>query len=233
MSWRVLFRGLVLIVTLVAIGMLARKTGIIDGVDKNWIDQTVRGHGLSGIIIFLAVGAAFTGIGLPRQLIAALGGYAFGIVAGTAYATLATVIGCAGAVFYARFMGRRFVQNKFPDRVQKIDDFLRDNPFKMTLIIRLLPVGSNLVTNLAAGVTSVSLFWYLLGSLLGYIPQTLIFAMVGKGVRIDGTWQITTSVALFVISGVLGAQLFHKYRRNQALDDEIECELKGASDDAT
>ena len=233
MSWRVLFQGLVLIFTLVAIGMLARNTGIIDGVDKNWIDQTVRGQGLSGIIIFLAVGAAFTGIGLPRQLIAWLGGYAFGIVAGTAYATLATVIGCAGAVFYARFMGHRFVQNNFPNRVQKIDDFLRDNPFKMTLIIRLLPVGSNLVTNLAAGVTSVSLFWYLLGSLLGYIPQTLIFAMVGKGVRIDGTWQITASVALFIISGVLGAQLFHKYRRNRALDDEIERELKGASDDAT
>jgi uncharacterized membrane protein YdjX (TVP38/TMEM64 family) len=130
-------------------------------------------------------------------------------------------------------MGRQFVQNKFPDRVQKIDDFLRDNPFKMTLIIRLLPVGSNLVTNLAAGVTSVSMFWYLLGSLLGYIPQTLIFAMVGKGVRIDSTWQITVSVALFIISGVLGAQLFHKYRRNRALDDEIDRELKGASDDAT
>ncbi|MEL0108265.1 MAG: VTT domain-containing protein [Rhodospirillaceae bacterium] len=232
MSWRVLLRGLVLIVTLVAIGILARNTGIIDGVDKNWIDQTVRGQGLSGIIIFLAVGAAFTGAGLPRQLIAALGGYAFGVALGTIYATLATVIGCAGAVLYARFMGRRIVRNKFPDRVKKIDDFLRDNPFKMTLIIRLLPVGSNLATNLAAGVTSVPFFWYLLGSAIGYIPQSLIFALVGKGVRIDGTWQITASVILFIISGILGAQLFHKYHRNRALDDEIERELQGEADDA-
>ncbi len=232
MSWRVFLRGLVLIVTLVAVGVLIRKTGIIDGVDKNWIDQTVRGQGILGIFIFLVVGSAFTGIGFPRQLIAALGGYAFGIVAGTFFATLATVIGCAGAVIYARFMGRSFVQARFPDRAQKIDAFLRDNPFKMTLIIRLLPVGSNIATNLAAGVTSVPLLWFLLGSALGYIPQTLIFALVGKGVRIDSIWQISASVILFIISGILGAHLFHKYRRNRVLDDEIEQKLQGDRDNA-
>ncbi len=231
MSWRVFLRGLVLIVTLVAVGVLIRKTGIIDGVDKNWIDQTVRGQGLAGIAIFMVVGAAFTGIGFPRQLIAALAGYAFGIVAGTFFATLATVIGCAGATLYARFMGRGFVQARFPDRAQMIDDFLRDNPFKMTLIIRLLPVGSNIATNLAAGVTSVPLLWFLLGSALGYIPQTLIFALVGKGVRIDSVWQISASVVLFIISGILGAHLFHKYRSNRVLDDEIEHKLQGDPDD--
>ena len=231
MSWRVFLRGFVLIITLVAIGLLIRKTGIIDGVDRDWIDKTVRGQGLVGIAIFLVVGAAFTGVGFPRQLIAALGGYAFGTVAGTVFTTLATVIGCAGSVLYARFMGRSFVQNKFPDRARKIDDFLRDNPFKMTLIIRLLPVGSNIATNLAAGVTSVPLLWFLLGSALGYIPQTLIFALVGKGVRIDSIWQISASVILFIISGILGAHLFHKYRRNRVLDDEIEHKLQGDRDD--
>ena len=232
MSWRVLLRGLVTIIALIAIGVLMHKTGIIDGVDEHWVNRTIRGHGLSGILIFIIAGAVFTGIGAPRQAIALMGGYAFGAAAGTVYAVIATVIGCIGAVLYARFMGRRFVQKKFPDRVQKIDDFLRDNPFKMTLIIRLLPVGSNLATNLVAGVTSVSLFWFLLGSALGYIPQTLIFALIGKGVRIDGPWQITASVILFIISGIMGAHLFHKYRRNRAFDDDIERELQGNPDDA-
>ncbi|MEQ8320338.1 MAG: VTT domain-containing protein [Rhodospirillales bacterium] len=227
MSWRLVLRGLVLIASLAAIGFIVRETGIVNGIDESWIDATVRGQGAIGIVVFMAAGAAFTGVGLPRHIICFLSGYAFGIVPGTVIAVFATLLGCLGTVLYARFMGRDFVQTRFPERAQKIDAFLRDNPFSMTLVIRLLPVGSNLVTNLAAGMTSVPLAWFLLGSAIGYIPQTLIFALLGSGVRVDNVWQITISVVLFLVSGILGVQLFRKFRRNRALDEEIERELAG------
>jgi uncharacterized membrane protein YdjX (TVP38/TMEM64 family) len=231
MSWRVILRGLVFIATLAAIGVIVRKTGIVNGIDQSWVDASVRGQGIAGILIFIVAGAAFTGIGLPRHIISFLAGYAFGVVSGTAIAVVATLMGCIGTVLYARFMGKRFVQTRFPERAQKIDAFLRDNPFAMTLVIRLLPVGSNLVTNLAAGITSVPLAWYLLASAIGYVPQTLIFALLGSGIRVDNVWQITISVVLFLISGILGVQLFRKFRRNRAFDEEIERELKGEGTD--
>ena len=53
----------------------------------------------------------------------------------------------------------------------------------MTLLIRLLPVGNNFATSLAAGVSRVPARPFLLGSLLGYMPQTMVFALAGSGVE--------------------------------------------------
>ncbi len=230
MTPRVLVRGLVLITTLVAAGYLLKSVELGTLMDPAWIDVDVRGGGVAGEILFIAAGALFTGLGLPRQVIAFLGGYAFGFAAGTALALIATVIGCIAAFYYARFLGRDLVSARFPAKVRKIDDFLRDNPLSMTLLIRLLPVGSNLATNLAAGVSRVGAVPFVAGSAAGHLPQTLVFALVGSGISIDPVFRISLSVVLFLLSGLIGVHLYRRYRRGRTLDDAIERQLGGAAD---
>ncbi|MHA1597713.1 MAG: TVP38/TMEM64 family protein [Alphaproteobacteria bacterium] len=227
MNLKILFKGLMVIGSLVALGYVLQTSGLGSSIDKTWIDSDIRGKGLTGELLFVTVGAVFTGLGLPRQLIAFLGGYAFGLTEGTALALMATVIGCVGAFTYARLLGRDFVASRFPNRVRKIDDFLSNNPFSMTLLIRLLPVGSNLVTNLAAGVSGASATAFIGGSTIGYIPQTLIFALIGSGIAVEATQRIAISVVLFVISGILGVRLYRKHRHGKSFDEAIERQLDG------
>jgi uncharacterized membrane protein YdjX (TVP38/TMEM64 family) len=122
-------------------------------------------------------------------------------------------------------LGRDFVVSRFPGRVKNIDDFLRDNPLSMTLLIRLLPLGSNLVTNLAAGVSSVRPVPFFQGSAIGYLPQTLVFALVGSGISVDPELRIAISVILFIISGILGVSLYRKNRHGKSFDSDIEHKL--------
>ena len=147
------------------------------------------------------------------------GGYAFGLVEGTLVALLAQVMGCAVAFFYARLLGRSLIQHRFGPRVRRMDTLLAENTFTSTLLIRFLPVGANVVTNLAAGVSSARALPFLSGSAVGYIPQTLIFALLGTGVQINGSVQIGLSVVLFILSGLLGVALYrrvrHKARRTE------------------
>jgi len=225
MSTRVLVRGLVLFVSLVLLGVVFRATSLGTFFTEQWIDDVVRGHGIEGDLIFLAVGALLTAVGLPRQLVAFLGGYGFGFVWGTALATSAAAIGCVVAFFYARLFGRDLVQHRFPDRIKHIDDFLHDNPFTMTLLIRFLPFGSNLLTNLAAGVSSVHAAPFIAGSAIGYLPQMIVFALVGSGITLDPAFRISVSVVLFIASGALGAYLYRKYRHGKSLDAAVDREL--------
>src|SRR4051812_6778526 len=180
MTLKPYLRGLVLIATFAVLGYAVKAYGLFGLFDESWIDAEIRGRGLSGEVLYIAIGAVLTAIGFPRQAVCFLGGYAFGLGLGTTLATLASLIGCALAFFYARLMGRSFVLHRFPDRIRHIDDFLRANPFTMTLLVRLLPVGSNVVTNLAAGVSGVRAIPFLLGSVIGYLPQTAIFALLGS-----------------------------------------------------
>lgn len=225
MTSGVFFRGLIWIVSLVAVGYVIKTTGLESSIDKAWIDSDILGQGFSGELLFLGVSLLFTAIGLPRQVICFLGGYAFGLIEGTILALLATVLGCVIAFFYARMLGRDFVVSRFPGRVKNIDDFLRDNPLSMTLLIRLLPLGSNLVTNLAAGVSSVRPVPFFQGSAIGYFPQTLVFALVGSGISVDPELRIAISVILFIISGILGVSLYRKNRHGKSFDSDIEHKL--------
>jgi len=222
MNIKVFIKGLVFLASLAGAAYLLSL-----GIDESWIDETVRGQGLKGWLIFVAVGGLFAAVGFPRQVLAFLGGYAFGVVKGATISVLATGVGCILTFTYARLLGRSFVKRKFPRKIKRIDDFLSDSPFLMTLLIRLLPAGSNLVTNAAAGVSGVRALPFIVGSLVGYIPQMIVFALAGSGVDVDPVWRIGLSVVLFVLSGVLGVYLYRRYRHGKTLGRDIEAQLSG------
>jgi len=222
---RALARGLVLIATLAAVGFLIEGLGLKDALDTHWVDTEVRGKGLAGDALFVLVGSIFIGIGLPRQALCFLAGYAFGFMEGLAWSSLASLLGCVGAYFYAHFMGRDLLSHRFPEKIARIDSFLAGNTFGMSLLIRLLPVGSNLISNLAAGVAGVTPMPFFLGSFLGYLPQSIVFALLGSGIQVDPVFRIGSSVVLFVASGVLGVWLFRRYRHGRHLDAATEAVL--------
>ncbi|MGE0650678.1 MAG: TVP38/TMEM64 family protein [Alphaproteobacteria bacterium] len=221
-------RGLVLIATFVALGYLVKETGLYDLLDERWIDREIRGRGIAGEMLFVGLGALLTAIGFPRQAVSFLGGYAFGFGVGTGLGLLAAGFGCVLAFTAARVLGRKLVRERFGPRVRRLDDFLHDHPFSMALLIRLLPVGSNAVTNLAAGVSGIRAVPFVAGSVIGYLPQTMIFALLGSGIHLDPSLRIGASVVLFVISGMLGVYLFRRYRTNRALDSDVAIAADGS-----
>jgi len=225
MNARALFKGLFVLGALVFVGFIIRLTQMDVAFNEAWIDSDIRGGGTTGELIFVAVGAAVAAVGMPRQIVSFLGGYAFGFLPGTGLALAATALGCVLTFTYARVLGRDFVKSRFGNRIRRVDDFLSDNPFSMTLLIRFLPAGSNLVTSLAAGVSSVSALAFISGSTLGFIPQTAIFALAGSGTTVDDVYKIALSVVLFVVSGALGYYLYRKFRHGKSIGRKVERQM--------
>jgi len=220
-----IFRGIFVMLTL-ALGLYAWEAAdLSNALTPDWVETHIMGQGLAGEVLFVSLAALATGIGLPRQVVSGLAGYAFGLALGSALALLGTVVGCIGAFYYARLLARAPLQKKFSGRVRKLDDFLHDHAFSMTLLIRMLPVGSNVATNLAAGVSSVRAAPYFGGSALGYVPQTVIFALLGSGVAVDPALRISLSIVLFVASGLLGVYLYRHFRHGKSLDTSLDDEL--------
>lgn len=229
MNPRVIVRGLVFLFSLVLVAYVLKATHFGAAVDEAWVDRKILRYGAAGEFLFVIAGGLFTAMAFPRQIISFLGGYAFGFVYGGVLALVATVTGCLISFYYARLFGRGFVRARFAGRIKKFDDFLHRHPFPMTLLIRLLPVGNNLVTNLVAGVSSVRPLPFFAGSALGYIPQTAVFALVGSGIHVNPMLRIGLAAVLFVVSGVLGVWLYRTYRHGKTLGREVERELNDAA----
>ncbi|MFN7634836.1 MAG: TVP38/TMEM64 family protein, partial [Acetobacteraceae bacterium] len=78
---------------LVAAGLLLRSVGLSPGTEE--MDTLLRGQGSLAPLLFVLLAAVATAVGMPRQVVAFLGGYGFGVVAGTALAMTGQVLGAA------------------------------------------------------------------------------------------------------------------------------------------
>ncbi len=207
MGWvRLAWRPALLLAGLVGAGLLLHDAGL----------RSVAGTGQHGPLAYVLLGAAACAVGMPRQVVAYAGGLAWGFWPGAALGLAAQLLGCAATLFWSRLVARRWaarwLQRRAAGRLARLDAFLARNPFTATLTLRLLPVGSNLVVNLVAGVSAVPAGSFLAASALGYVPQTMVFALLGGGVRVEHGLQIALAAALFALSLLLGATLLRRGR---------------------
>lgn len=211
-------RMAILAATLVLIGYLLDRLGLRTVLATQWIDTQIKGQGVLGLGLFVAVAALSMAVGVPRQISAFMGGYAFGLAEGSALAVIAALIAATGGFFYARFMGREWLAKRFPKATNWLDQFLSQNTFTMVLALRLVPFSSNLATNLAVGVSGAPYPPFLLASVLGYLPQTIAFALLGQGTAIDPLVNWAMVIGLILVSSALGVQMWRKYKQQGPAD---------------
>ena len=180
---------------------------------SGWGRAALDAPAQAGPAVFVLAAAAACAVGVPRQVVAYAAGLGFGTWAGCALALLASVAGCAVDFLWARLVARDWAARRIKGRLARLDGQLSRHPFGATLTLRLLPVGSNILLNLLAGVSAVAMGPFLLASAIGYVPQTAVFALLGGGVRVDRSLQIALAGGLFVLASLLGLWLMR--RRSQ------------------
>ena len=172
----------------------------------------LESKGSVGMLLFVTVGTLATSIGLPRQMVAFIGGIAYGVVSGVLLSLCAAILGCFLTVKLSKWLLASKVSRRYPRVIEKLQLFIKDDVFFKVLVLRLQPLGTNLLTNVCVGFTTIPLKVFLASSAVGYIPQMLVFALLGSGIRVGSRFQLGLSVVLMVISLLLG---FVLYRRHQ------------------
>lgn len=205
-------RGAILIALLISAGLLVNRYEFGDLAETLNFSADAQAGWFNGRVAFLVLAALFTAAGGPRQVMSFFAAYFFGLTTGFWLALAGTVAGCALTLSLATVFGS-FARNLIRGRVDVAVRMWGENAFAVTLLLRLLPAGSNLVTNLAAGVTRISVPGFLAGSALGYIPQTLVFSLMGSGVNVGSEIQIALSILLFVVSALIGIWIYARYRK--------------------
>jgi uncharacterized membrane protein YdjX (TVP38/TMEM64 family) len=173
---------------------------------QQWLAQ----WGVWAWLVFAAVGTGLVSIGLPRIILAAVGGAMFGVALGTLWSTVAAALAILAPFMYSRHLGRELVARRMGRRLQRFDDLLGQHGFMVVMLIRLCPVGNNFLTNYLAGVTAIPLGTFLAASFLGYLPQSLIFALLGSGFTDHPHLRMWGGIALLVVSSLFFIWYFRR-----------------------
>ena len=150
--------------------------------NREWLCGAVAKGGLGAAIGFIVVYAALVAMSVPGgAILTVTSGLLFGAWFGTAYALIAATIG-ATAIFLAARAGFAGLLARGGPRLRRVEAGFRENALSYLLAVRLMPIFPFWLVNLAAAATGMKLSSYVLGTFLGMIPATFVFAKLGSGI---------------------------------------------------
>src|SRR5882724_4854159 len=142
----------------------------------------IRGAGVTGMLLFAFAYVLACVLFLPGSILTLGAGFAYGVGAGTPLVWLSANAGAALAFVLGRTLLRGWVAlrvNANP-RFAAIDRAVGQQGFKIVLLTRLSPIFPFNLLNYAFGITQVTLRDYVLGSLVGMLPGTVMYVYLGS-----------------------------------------------------
>ena len=148
----------------------------------------VHAHPVLSLEIYVAAYAVLVAFSIPGALLMSLsGGYLFGVGAGAAAAVTGASTGAVAMFLAARTalgdaLARRFARSH--GVMARIQAAARGRHAVSTLLaLRLMPAVPFALVNLLAGVAKMRLGPYVLATVVGIAPSTLIYAWTGHGLH--------------------------------------------------
>jgi len=173
-----------------------------------WVEASPLTAATSYLLIYIAVVA----LSLPGGLIMTLsGGFLFGAIVGGALAIVGATIGATLLFLIAKTSLGDFLLAKAGDRIQSMQQGFAENAFNYLLVLRLVPLFPFFLVNLAPAFLGVSLRTYMVATLIGSTPATLVFALAGSGLGTvfdhGGTFSPTNILTPQMIAALSGLAL--------------------------
>ena len=142
----------------------------------------VDNYGVLVAAILMVVYALAVAFSVPGAVfITIASGFMFGPYFGTLYAVIGATIGALGVFLAAKYVLGDVLLAKAGPLVKRMEVGFRKNEMSYLLVLRLVPIFPFWVVNLVAALVGVRLRTYAIGTLLGIIPGTFVYASVGDG----------------------------------------------------
>ncbi len=139
-------------------------------------------HGPEAALVYVGVYIAVVAFSLPGGTIATLaGGFLFGTWLGGALAATGATIGATVIFLAARTALGDFLRAKAGPSLAAFEAGFRENALSYMLVLRLVPAFPFFLVNLAPAFLGVTLRTYFVGTLIGILPATFVFASIGAG----------------------------------------------------
>lgn len=143
-----------------------------------FVDQ----HGPLATLTYVVVYAIATALSIPGGLLLTiLGGFLFGLWFGTLFAMVGASLGAIGIFLAARTALHDTLAKRAGPFLKRLEAGFRQDALSYLLALRLVPVFPFWLVNLVPALLGVPLRTYALGTVIGIIPGTFVYASVGNG----------------------------------------------------
>jgi uncharacterized membrane protein YdjX (TVP38/TMEM64 family) len=163
-------------------GQACQITGLC--ADKQWIKTILKSAGPLAPLVFIVLQALQVVFApIPGEATGFIGGYLFGVPLGLLYSTLGLTLGSILAFLIARWLEEHYVKRWIPAEILKKFDFLMERQGALVaFILFLLPGFPKDYLCFVLGLSHMPFKLFLLISVVGRLPGTLLLALQGAKV---------------------------------------------------
>jgi uncharacterized membrane protein YdjX (TVP38/TMEM64 family) len=171
--------------------------------NHEWLCAIVAHAGAKAALAFTLAYAGLVALSVPgAAFFTVAGGFLFGAWLGTAYALIGATLG-ATVVFLAARAGLAGLAARAGPRAQRFEAGFRRNSLNYLIVLRLVPIIPFWLINLVAGAIGLRLWIFVLGTFVGMIPVSFIYASLGNGLGTLAEEGHPPDLAVLIRSGVI------------------------------
>ena len=152
-----------------------------------------------GVVAFSIPGAVFLTLS---------GGFLFGALTGTMLTSIGATVGATVVFLFAQSLFGKSAFDRLGAQYPSLIDGVSKNAWSYLLVLRFVPIFPFFLVNLIAALVGVKLSTYVVTTLIGILPGTVVFSLAGAGLGsvLDQGQSFSVSSVLTptVISALVG-----------------------------
>jgi len=153
-------------------------SGSYAAVDAEGLRRWIRGGGAWGAMAFVAAYAILQPLGVRSLFFVLSAPLIWSPGEAVLLSWTGAVVASALAFSFARFVARDWAQRRVPARIRRLDDKLAEDGLRTVTLLRLV-FYTTPALQLALGISRVRFRPFLVGTILGVLPFTLLMTLFG------------------------------------------------------
>jgi uncharacterized membrane protein YdjX (TVP38/TMEM64 family) len=215
----------------VAVGAIALGAGLIAAVpdlrhavslvfqgDFGGLRGFIRGLGLGGLALLLALMLAHALIFYPSEIVTATAGYVYGFLPGLGFVMLGWLASGLLSFVLGRILGRPLLRAALGRRFTSLEGAIQRGGIPLLLAGRLIPIVPFSILGYAAGAAHVRVWRFAWTTVVGFLPLTAAVAYLGSRAQTLSTSDPVVWIAVVVLIALLAtSRLVMRPRASRAL----------------
>jgi len=151
---------------------------------------------------------------VPTSLLTVLAGNIYGPFIGLALSMISSFAAASLAFYLARFFGKPFVDKIIGGKALKLDEDIEKNGFIIMLLMRLSIVFPYDALGYASGLTKIKYRDYILGTMLGILPEMAVYSFMGKNIAHPFSLRFILPIISVIVLALISFYVYNKYKKN-------------------
>lgn len=165
--------------------------------NRHALVQWVARAGTAAWLAYIAIYALIAALSIPAGALATIvGGFLFGPALAAGLVIVGATAGATVLFLAARYAFADYLRAKAGPAIRRMEQGFNENALSYLLFLRLIPIFPFFLVNLAPAFLGVRLGTFVIGTAIGIVPGTLVYALVGDGLGavLDAGQRLDTGI---------------------------------------